>query len=275
MRRILNIAAALLGLLTAATGLWGLWWPESFSEVVGFSHHQHFVHGVGAFQFGIGMTLLLAMIWADTLAAVLTGYLFGATAHTVNHVINADLGGSAQQTLLVAFLAALSAMALVARWRALGWVIGRVEAASSPALAPFTRQKTVLLTTYRRNGTPVATPVSIAVAGDRAYVRSFEKAWKTRRIRRNATVSVAPSTARDRQTGPAMSATVRLLAGAEYREAARALARKYPMLHGVLVPLAHRFGRSKTGRTVHFEIRPDADPAGPVVAVRRNNPAVR
>lgn len=28
------------------------------------------------------------------------------------------------------------------------------------------------------------------------------------------------------------------------------------MLHGVLVPLAHRVGRRKSGRTVHFELVP-------------------
>lgn len=31
--------------------------------------------------------------------------------------------------------------------------------------------KTILLTTYKRDGTPVATPVSIAFAGDLAFFR--------------------------------------------------------------------------------------------------------
>ena len=44
--------------------------------------------------------------------------------------------------------------------------------APSPAssFAPFVHQKTVLLTTYRRDGTPVGTPVNIAVEGDHAFV---------------------------------------------------------------------------------------------------------
>jgi hypothetical protein len=37
-----------------------------------------------------------------------------------------------------------------------------------PALAPFVAQRTVALTTYRRDGTPVTTPVNLAVDGDRA-----------------------------------------------------------------------------------------------------------
>ena len=39
-------------------------------------------------------------------------------------------------------------------------------------LEPFVRQPTVLLTTYRRNGTPVGTPVHIAVDGNRAVFRT-------------------------------------------------------------------------------------------------------
>ncbi|WP_200211377.1 hypothetical protein [Micromonospora coerulea] len=42
--------------------------------------------------------------------------------------------------------------------------------------------------------------------------------------------------------------------GAEYRAAGRSLRRKYPVLHGVLVPLTHRLVRRRTGRTVHFEL---------------------
>ena len=126
----------------------------------------------------------------------------------------------------------------------------------SIALAPFVRQRTVALTTYRRDGTPVSTAVSIAVDGDRAVFRSFAKAGKTRRLRRNPAAEVAPSTFLGRPTGPAIRGTARLLDGAEAREAARLLTRKHPFLHGVLVPLTHRVGRRRTGRTVHFELTP-------------------
>ena len=100
------------------------------------------------------------------------------------------------------------------------------------------------------------TPVSIAVVGERAYVRSFDKAWKTVRMRNDPRVTVAPSTTRGTPTGPAIEATARRLTGAEYDWAARSLARKHPMLHRVLVPLMHRLGRRRTGRTVHFELTP-------------------
>lgn len=41
-------------------------------------------------------------------------------------------------------------------------------------LERFVRPKTVLLTSYRRNGTPVGTPVSIAVNGEHAFVRTWD-----------------------------------------------------------------------------------------------------
>jgi hypothetical protein len=44
------------------------------------------------------------------------------------------------------------------------------------ALAPFVRQWAVLLVTRRRDGTPVGAPVSIAVAGKRAFVRTWDTA---------------------------------------------------------------------------------------------------
>ena len=92
------------------------------------------------------------------------------------------------------------------------------------------------------------------MAGERAYVHSYQKAWKTRRIRNNPAVTVAPSTARGLPTGPATHAVAHKLTGAEYVAAARALRAKYPLLQGVLVPLTHRLGRHTTGRTVHFKL---------------------
>ncbi|MCW3839174.1 PPOX class F420-dependent oxidoreductase [Micromonospora yasonensis] len=258
MRGLVRGAAALLGVAALVAGVWALTRPDSFSSMVAFPPHEHFVHDVGAFQLGIGATLLLALIWADGMAVALAGYFVGGVAHTVSHLVDADLGGSAAQTWVVGVSAGLALVALVARLRQLGWVVGYVDPAPAPAWAPLVRQKTVVLTTFRRDGTAVPTAVSVAVAGERAYVRSFEKAWKTRRIRNNSQVTLAPSTGLGKPTGAAIEAVARPLSGAEYRAASRALVRKHPLLHGVLVPLTHRLGRARTGRTVHFELAPAA-----------------
>jgi PPOX class probable F420-dependent enzyme len=125
--------------------------------------------------------------------------------------------------------------------------------ASKSALEPFVDQNTVLLTTYRRDGTGVGTPVHIAVDGDRAFIRTWDTAWKLRRIRNNPEVEVAPSTVGGRPTGPAIHASARVLDGAESKYAAEMLARKYPILHGVLIPRLHRL---RGNRTIHIELTP-------------------
>ncbi|MEH1165506.1 PPOX class F420-dependent oxidoreductase [Micromonospora sp. CPCC 205539] len=256
MRGLVRTAAALLGLASTIVGVWAMLAPTAFSNWANFPPARHFVHDIGAFQLGIGVTLLLAIIWADALTVALAGYAVGGTAHTIIHLVDRNLGGTTGQTIAIAGAVVVAVVAFAYRWSELGWVIGSVTPASAPELAPFERQKTVVLTTYRRDGRPVATPVSIAVAGDQAYVRSFERAWKTVRIRNNPAVTVAPSTQRGAPTGPPIEATARPLTGQEYAEAARSLRRKYPLLHGVLVPLMHRLGRSRSGRTVHFALVP-------------------
>jgi uncharacterized protein len=124
----------------------------------------------------------------------------------------------------------------------------------SAGFASVRNAKTVLLTTYKRDGTPVGTPVSIAFDGDRAFFRSYDKAWKTKRLGRDPRVLVAPATLRGEPTGPAVAARATLLAGEQARTAARALARRHRVLQGMLVPAGHRLMRY---RTMHYELLPD------------------
>ena len=122
-------------------------------------------------------------------------------------------------------------------------------------MSPFERfsdQRTILLTTYRKDGTPVGTPVHIAVDGPVAYVRTFDPSGKMKRMRRDAHVEIAPSTVRGKVRGPALAATSRILEGPEAAHAAALIADKYPVLHRHLIPWLHR----RTGRTTqHIELR--------------------
>ena len=126
-------------------------------------------------------------------------------------------------------------------------------AGPTPALEPFVRRWTIVLTTYRRDGTPVGTPVNIAVNGERAFVRTWDTAWKLKRIRNNPEAEIAPSTVRGEPTGPAIHVRARVLEGGESAYAGRAIARKHPLLHGFLVPLIHRL---RGNETVHIELTP-------------------
>ena len=120
-------------------------------------------------------------------------------------------------------------------------------------LSPLKDAKTILLTTYKRDGTAVDTPVSIAFDGDRAFFRSYDKAWKTRRLHNNPRVRIAPSTFRGKPTGPAVQARATLLEGEQAEIAARALARRHRVLQAIVVPAAHRLMRY---RTMHYELVP-------------------
>jgi hypothetical protein len=116
-------------------------WPDSFSAAVNFPPHRHFVHDVGAFQLGIGATLLLATIWTDAVAVALAGYLVGGIAHTAAHAVDTHLGGSTVQTWSIGLLTVLAAVALVGRLPELGWVVGNVRTTPTPALTPFVRAR--------------------------------------------------------------------------------------------------------------------------------------
>lgn len=126
----------------------------------------------------------------------------------------------------------------------------------SARFTPVKNAKTVLLTTYKRDGTAVGTPVSIAFDGERAFFRSYDKAWKTRRLRRDPRVQIAASTLRGKTTGPAVRARATLLQGEQERVAAKALARHHRVLQGIVVPAAHRLLRY---HTMHYELTPDPD----------------
>lgn len=122
------------------------------------------------------------------------------------------------------------------------------------AFDDYRRQRTMLLTTRKRDGTTVGTPVHIALGPDgRAYFRTWSATGKAKRMRNFPLVWIAPCTARGRPTGPQRQATALLLTEPEAAAAAQALAAKYPVLQGVLVPAAHRLTRKTT---VHYQLLP-------------------
>ena len=133
---------------------------------------------------------------------------------------------------------------------------------SRTSLERLAEERTVLLTTFRKDGTPVPTPVHIVSAGDgdAAYIRTFDPSGKLKRMRRNPDVEIAPATFFGRPTGSAIAATARVLEGDESTEAGRAIATKYPLLQGRLVPWYHR---RKGYRTTHLALAPRRQPNKP------------
>jgi hypothetical protein len=79
----------------------------------------HLLHDIGAFNFGLGATLLLALAWADALLVVLAGVGLGATAHALAHWLDRELGGSAADPWYLSAFALVLLAAAAWRWREL------------------------------------------------------------------------------------------------------------------------------------------------------------
>lgn len=90
--------------------------------------------------------------------------------------------------------------------------------------------KYVLLTTFRKDGTPVSTPLWAAFDGDRLLMWTVTDSWKVKRIRRNPRVTVAACDVRGNPKGPAVEATAEILDDAGTDRARDAIAKRYGLL---------------------------------------------
>ncbi|WP_345625062.1 PPOX class F420-dependent oxidoreductase [Rugosimonospora acidiphila] len=116
----------------------------------------------------------------------------------------------------------------------------------------------VLLTTVRGNGTPVPTPVWVVRDGDRLAVWTGAGAGKVKRIRRNASVTIAPCTVRGRPLGEPAAASAHLLPAEDTLRIIDLIIKKY-RLQGRLVTWR---ARRRPGTTVGIGIDLDGAPAG-------------
>ncbi|MYW50793.1 PPOX class F420-dependent oxidoreductase [Streptomyces sp. SID8376] len=106
--------------------------------------------------------------------------------------------------------------------------------------------KYLLLTSYRKNGTPVATPVWVVRDGDALGVWTAADSWKVKRIRARGDVLVGPCDLRGNPTGDQVPATAEICDAdttARYRQL---IARKYGLM-GRLTLLGSRLRRGVDG----------------------------
>jgi PPOX class probable F420-dependent enzyme len=96
-------------------------------------------------------------------------------------------------------------------------------------LQDFDRSEYVSLTTYRKDGTPVATPVWAAADGEELFIWTRSDSWKVKRIRNNSRVTVTVCDVRGRiaDGAPSVEGMARLLDEAGTRAVRGLLARKY------------------------------------------------
>jgi len=90
-------------------------------------------------------------------------------------------------------------------------------------------QKYISLTTFRKTGAGVATPVWFGEENGKLYVMTRSDMGKSKRIRNNPQVKVAPCTMSGKVTGAESAATARILPPEEHKHARQSINRKYWM----------------------------------------------
>ncbi|MGW7075165.1 PPOX class F420-dependent oxidoreductase [Streptomyces sp. NPDC054871] len=114
--------------------------------------------------------------------------------------------------------------------------------------------KYLLVTSYRKNGTPVPSPVWVVEDGDALGIWTVADSWKVKRIRNRADVLIGPCDLRGNPTGESIPATAEICdpeTTARYRTL---LARKYGLI-GRLTLLGSKLRRGTSG-TVGIRITP-------------------
>jgi uncharacterized protein len=100
--------------------------------------------------------------------------------------------------------------------------------------------KYCLLTTFRKSGEPIPTPVWFGLADGKAYIGSDAAAAKVKRIRNNPRVHVAPCTLRGKPLGSAVEGRARILAPQEWERAEHAIAANTGLSRKLLVGVGNR-----------------------------------
>ncbi|MEU2336223.1 PPOX class F420-dependent oxidoreductase [Streptomyces sp. NPDC006654] len=106
--------------------------------------------------------------------------------------------------------------------------------------------KYLLVTSYRKDGTPVPTPVWVVRDGDTLGVWTAADSWKVKRIRRRPDVRVGPCDVRGRPTGDPVAATAELADPATTARYRDLVARKYGIT-GRLTLFGSRLRRGRDG----------------------------
>ena len=89
--------------------------------------------------------------------------------------------------------------------------------ANQTNFAPLRASNVMLLTTFRKNGEAVATPVGVnAITDDKVYFTTWSTTYKVKRLANNPHVTVAPSTRMGKPIGPTIEGTARQLTDAEW-----------------------------------------------------------
>ena len=132
----------------------------------------------------------------------------------------------------------------------------------SDPFAYIYKYKCIQLTTYRRNGAGVPTPVGFAPQGGKLYVTTPGTASKLKRLRNNGHVTLAPCTFKGRLLGESVEGLARILAPEERAVAEQALVHRY----GVIYRIALMLQKVRKKQRTYIEILPVQREQSPLVS---------
>ncbi len=111
-------------------------------------------------------------------------------------------------------------------------------------------KKYISLETYRKNNTPVKTPVWFVVKNNLIYVVTRSQTGKVKRLKNNKQVKIAPCTIKGKITGKVIDGTAKILTEEETIEAVKWRDKKY----GFMAKIAKFLSKSK-GEFFAFSIK--------------------
>ena len=107
------------------------------------------------------------------------------------------------------------------------------EWATKGSLDALAGHKYCLVTTFKRSGDPVSTPVWFGLADGKLYFRTYADAVKLKRLRRNPRALVGPCDVRGNPKGPMIEAAARHLPPEEEEPAERAIQSNYGLFRRI------------------------------------------
>ena len=113
-------------------------------------------------------------------------------------------------------------------------------------------QKYISIETYRKDGTPVKTPVWFVVRNNEIYIVTRDQTGKIKRLRNNQEVKIATCTIKGKITGQWMQGKGKLLSKSETQKVAEWRDKKY----GFISKIAKFLSKSK-GELLAFSVEID------------------
>ena len=136
----------------------------------------------------------------------------------------------------------------------IGRVADRPDGVAAPGLDARFPGKYLSVTSFKHDGTGVATPVWFVIENGRLLVKTDPQSFKAKRIRRNPAVMVTSCSASGRLHGDPIPAQAELLPESELDHVDELMARKYRIDRVLILPLYRALQRLRGAQAAAAEV---------------------